>query len=42
MCLMRLLRCGLEVERFEGVRSVELGGRKEEVTEFEGGGEEVV
>ena len=42
MCLTCLLGCGLEVERFEGVRSVELGGAKEEVMEFEGGAEEVV
>ena len=37
-----LLGCGLELERFEDVRSVELGGEEEAVMEFEGRGEEVV
>ena len=42
VCLTCLLSCGLDMERFEGVRSVELGGREEGVTKFEGGGVEVL
>ena len=42
VCLTCLLGCGLEVERFEGGRSVEFGGGKEEVMVFERGGEEAV
>ena len=39
---IRLWPCGLELERFEGVRSVELEGGEEAVLGFEGGGVEVL
>ena len=42
MCLTCLFGCGLEFERFEGVRSVELEGGEEAVLGFEGGGVEVL